>query len=228
MRRSYISPEFKYLTRSGSLNMKETTSFFGSKMLDIEDSIIVDNSNLVYYSNTQGEQISLSLERNNPAIVYNTVSDKQSNHTIIQDKAQSQNQINSNCRWIIDVELRKILQNYLFAQLKQARTFEGVLNNDTLFGNVDDSIRQYVTANILSRYAFTGVDFYVEYVDLSNQDRKRFVNTFREISTASSTTTRIQSVANFDNSKLRIIFDQERPTTTSVFDYYFIPKWQKV
>jgi hypothetical protein len=76
MRRSYISPEFKYLTRSGSLNMKETTSFFGSKMLDIEDSIIVDNSNLVYYSNTQGEQISLSLERNNPAIVYNTVSDE--------------------------------------------------------------------------------------------------------------------------------------------------------
>lgn len=228
MRRTYISPEYKYLSRPGSLNMQETTSFFGSKMMDIEDIIVADNSNIVYYSNSVGEQLNFNLEKNNPAIVYNTVLDKQTNHSITQDKAQTQTQIDSNCRWIIDIDLKKIIQNYLFANLKAARTFEGVLNASTIYGNVDDAIKQYIDKNLLNRYGFTGIDFYVEYIDLSIQDRRRFVNNFREITSTSLTTTRIQTVTNFDNSKLSVIFNQELPTTTHVFDYYFIPKWQKV
>jgi hypothetical protein len=228
MRRTYISPEYKYLNKPGSLNMQESTSFFGSKMMDIEDTVIADSSNIVYYTSSTGEQISFNLEKNNPAIVYNTVLDKESNHIITQDKAQSQTQIDTNCRWIIDIDLKKILQNYLFAQLKSARTFEGVLNTNTIYGNVDDAVRQYIDKNLISRYGFIGIDFYVEYVELSIQGRLRFVNHFTEITSPSSTTTRIQSTSNFDNSKLTVIFNQELPTTSHVFDYYFIPKWQKV
>lgn len=228
MRRTYISPEYKYLSRPGSLNMQESTSFFGSKMIDIEETIIADSSNIVYYTNAANEQINFNLEKNNPAIVYNTVIDKANNHIITQDKAQSLSQIDSNCRWIIDVDLRKILQNYLFSKLKFARTFEGIINSNTIYGNVDDAIRQYIDKNLLSRYGFAGIDFYVEYIDLSLQGRLRFVNQFREINSDSLITTKLQATSNFDNSKLTIIFNQELPTTTHVFDYYFIPKWQKV
>lgn len=228
MRRTYISPEYKYLLRPGSLNMQESTSFFGSKMMDIEENVIADNSNIVYYTNATGEQINFNLEKNNPAIVYNTVVDKQNNHVITQDKSQTLTQIDTNCRWIIDIDLKKILQNYLFAKLKSARTFEGVLNTNTIYGNVDDAVRQYIDKNLLNRYGFIGIDFYVEYIDLSLQGRLRFGNNFREINSGNLITSRIQSISNFDNSKLTLIFNQELPTTTHVFDYYFIPKWQKV
>lgn len=228
MRRTYISPEFKYLNRPGTLNMKETTSFFGSKMMDIRDSIIADNNNIVYYTNNMGEQLNFNLEKNNEAIVYNTITDKNKNHVISQDKAQPQTQIDSNCRWIVDIELKKILQNYLFAELKSARTFEGVQNATTIYGNVDDAIKQYIDKNLMDRYGFIGIDFYVQYVDLSVQDRRRFLNKFSETASSTANLARIQSIANFDNSQLRVLFNQELPTTTHCFDYYFIPKWQKV
>ena len=37
MKRSYISPEVNYKPYRGTNNMLEERSFFGSKMMDIED-----------------------------------------------------------------------------------------------------------------------------------------------------------------------------------------------
>jgi hypothetical protein len=51
MRRSYISPEFEYNRVFGTLNMKEESSFFGSKMLEIEDSLELHNQGIVYFQN---------------------------------------------------------------------------------------------------------------------------------------------------------------------------------
>lgn len=228
MRRTYISPEYKYLTRPGTFNMVETTSFFGSKMLDIEDSITIDNSNLVYYETDNKEQLNFNLEKNNLPIVYNTVSDKQNNHVISLDQAQSQNQLNTNTRWNIDIDLKLILINYLFAILKKERTFEGVKNESTIYNSVDDAIKQYISSNILNRYDLSGFDFYVEYVELSTQGRLRFGNNFREINTISNITTKIQSTLNFDKSRLIINFNQELPSTTHVFDYYFTLRYNKI
>lgn len=228
MRRSYISPEFKYLTRSGTFNMEENTSFFGSKMLDIEDFIIIDNSNVVYFQNAQGEQLNFSLEKNNTPILYNTIEDKRINHLINLDSSQNQNQLENNTRWLIEIDLKKILTNYLFSLLKQARTFEGVRATGTIYNNVDDAIRQYISYNVINRYDFNTIEFYVEYVPLSTQGRLRFTNEFREINSVSNVTTRIQSTTNFDKSKLKITFNQELPSTSHVFDYYFILSFVKI
>jgi hypothetical protein len=51
MRRSYISPEFDHNDVYGTFNMIEESNFFGSKMLEIEDSIYIDVQNLIYYQN---------------------------------------------------------------------------------------------------------------------------------------------------------------------------------
>lgn len=228
MRKNYISPEYKYLTRGGTFNMKESTSFFGSKMLDVEDSLILDNSNVVYFQNTAGEQLNFNLEKNNTPILYNTIEDKKNNHIISIDNSQNQAQIDNNTRWLMEIDLKKILSNYLFAILKQARTFEGIQNSGTIFNNVDDAIRQYISYNVINRYEFKNVDFYVEYVPLSTQGRLRFTNDFKEINSISNVTTRIQSSTNFDKSKLKISFNQELPSTSHVFDYYFILSFVKI
>lgn len=228
MRKTYISPEYKYLSRSGTLNMEESTSFFGSKMLDIEDFLVLDNSNVVYFQNSLGEQMNLNLEKNNTPVLYNTVDDKKNNHLITIDSSQSQPQLEANTRWLIEIDLKKILSNYLFAVLKQARTFEGIQNGATLYNNVNDAIKQYVDYNVINRYEFTLVEFYVEYVSLSTQGRLRFTNLFREMDSISNITTRIQSSTNFDKSKLKITFNQEQPSTSHVFDYYFVLNFTKI
>ena len=46
MRRTYISPEFDYKPIFGTMNMLEQSSFFGSKMLEIEDKIDIKNENI--------------------------------------------------------------------------------------------------------------------------------------------------------------------------------------
>ena len=56
MRRNYISPEFNYVPVYGTLNMEEESSYFGSKMLEIEDSINIGNESVVYYQNQNNEQ----------------------------------------------------------------------------------------------------------------------------------------------------------------------------
>ena len=59
MRRNYISPEYDYVKVYGTYNMTEQSSFFGSKMLKIDDSVSLDNQNLIYYQNINDEQIKL-------------------------------------------------------------------------------------------------------------------------------------------------------------------------
>jgi hypothetical protein len=208
--------------------MAETTSFFGSKMIDVEDSLVIDNSNIVYYQNQNAEQMNLTLEKNNTPILYNMVQDKINNHTLQLDDSQNLTQSEINTRWVIRIEMKNILSNFLFATLKKARTFEGIKNTSTINGSVDDAIRDYIYANIINRYEFSGMDFYVEYVELSTQGRLKFSNNFRDINTGSNITTRIQSVTNFDKSRLEIKFDQQLPSSTHCFDYYFVLKYNKI
>ena len=56
MRRNYISDEFKSNIVNGTLTMVEKSSFFGSKMMSIDDEILVDSSNIIYYQNNKSEQ----------------------------------------------------------------------------------------------------------------------------------------------------------------------------
>jgi len=228
MRRTYISPEFRYNTMAGTFNMKEVGTYFGSKMMDIEESLSIDANNVVYYQAASGEQLNLGLERNNPAVVYNAMEDKRSNHTIELDPAQTQQQLEGPTRWIVTVDLRRILTNYLFATLKSARTFEGVRNAGTLSNSVDEAIREYVSSNVLNRYDLSDFSFYIRYVSLSTQGALRYTNTFSDAAVSGSVTTRVQTSYNFDKSAVRVSFGQELPSSTHAFDYYFTMSYNKI
>lgn len=228
MRRNYISPEFKYVNINGTMNMTEQTSFFGSKMLDIQDSISILNENLIYYQDQNREQLNFSLEKNLDPIVYSSVNDKSSNHIIKSDESQSSIQLTSNTKWNIEIDLNKILSNYIFATLKKYRTFEGVKNNMTIFNNTDSAINDYILKNVINRYKYKSVDFFVDYKPFSNDGSMKYKNTFDEIMNSSLITKKIQSILSESQGKLNIIFNQEKSSASYNFNYYFNLYFEKI
>jgi len=227
MKRNYISPEFQYVPTYGSMNMKEQTSFFGSKMLSIDSYISVSDLNIIYYEADNGEQISYLIEKNNQPVIYSMLDDKNSNHIIKLDESQSPAQKSSNTRWVIKIDTNTILSNFLFATLKKYRTFEGVTSDMTLNNSVDRSINNYISQNLLNRYKFSNLEFYVSYNHYSQSDTFKYKNTFTEIFDSSNLVRKIQSVLD-DKNFLTVIFSQEQPSTSYNFNYYFNLYFEKV
>ena len=221
MRRNYISPEFTYSGINGTMNMKEETSFLGSKMLYIPNSLSISIENIIYYQTLNNEQINYTIEKNSTPILYSTSSDKLINHTIKYDKSQSQSQYNTNTKWIIEIDILSILTNYIFANLKKYRTFEGVKNNMTLSNNIDTAIKQYISNNILNRYEYDRCDLFISYNLLSQTGQKRYGNTFSEITNSSNILSKVQTQLSSDKSKLTLTFFQEKISSVYNFNYYF-------
>ena len=209
MRRSYISPEYQTKAVYGTLNMLEESTFFGAKMLEIEDSITIDTLDIIYYQNQNGEQLDLSIESSFASIVYSSSDYKQKDHTLVLDPSQPKSQLDNNTRWILTIDLKTIITDYLFATLKKFRTFEGIKNEMNIYTNTDTAIKSYINYNILNRYRYK-----------STWD-KNSINT-------SNLLTKLQTETEFDESSIKVTFNQEKPSSTYRFDYYFNILFEKI
>jgi hypothetical protein len=231
MRRTYISPEFEYTKVFGTFNMKEESSFFGSKMLEIEDMIEVHNLGIIYYQTANKEQLDFEIESSLTPVVYSSADDKKANHTLVIDETQTSFQRDTKTRYILTIDLKTILTNYLFATLKQARTFEGVRNIMVSNGDIDFAIKEYIIKNVYDRYIFDKIELYVRYQDLRSQNIRRFVNTWNPnevIISEGSILRDIQTQVEFDYSKLVGTFNQEQNSQQYSFEYYFKLFWTKL
>lgn len=229
MRRTYISPEFKYDKVFGTYNMLEQSSFFGSKMLEIEDSILISNQSILYYQTSNKEQLDISVENSLPSIVYNASDDKLQNHTLVKDDGQSSFQLEKNTKWIANINLQVILSNYLFATLKQHRTFEGVKNSMTIYNDVDFAIKEYIKSNVLDRYKFKTIDLYVKYRDIRNQSVLRYQNTWNpNVFVPGNILKKVQTETSFDDVSLKALFTQEQPSDQFSFEYFFNLLFEKI
>jgi hypothetical protein len=229
MRRSYISPEYQTKAVYGTLNMLEESTFFGAKMLEIEDSITIDTLDIIYYQNQNGEQLDLSIESSFASIVYSSSLDKEKNHTLVLDPSQPKFQLDNNTRWILTIDLKTIITDYLFATLKKFRTFEGIKNDMNIYANTDTAIKSYINYNILNRYRYKSIQLYVNYVDLRNQNTLRYKNTWDKNSiNTSNLLTKLQTETEFDESSIKVTFNQEKPSSTYRFDYYFNILFEKI
>ena len=112
--------------------------------------------------------------------------------------------------------------------MKKYRTFEGVRNSVTLYNNVNTAISEYITKNIMSRYKYSTIEFFVEYEHFSQDGSLRFKNDFVELTTSSLQTNKIQAILSDDESRLKIIFNQERPSSDFNFNYYFNLYFDKI
>ena len=229
MRRSYISPEYQTKSVYGTLNMLEESTFFGAKMLEIEDSINISNLDIIYYQTLDKEQLDLSIESSLTSYVYSSSLDKQNNHTLVIDQSQPKYQLDNNTKWLLTIDLKSIISNYLFATLKKYRTFEGIKNNMNIYNNTDTAIRSYINFNILNRYRYKTIELYINYQDLRNQNILKYNNTWNtNCIDIKHLLTKIQTETEFDESSIKISFNQEKPSSTYKFDYYFNIIFEKI
>ena len=228
MRRNYITPEYKHTNVEGTLNMGEQKSIFGSKMMDIEDIIILDKRDVVYYQNILNEQLDIIQELLLPPIIHSISDDKKTNHVLKLDESQSSFEKGKNTKWLLDINVRNVLVNYIFSRIKEARTFDGVKNESTISNKVDTAIRNYIEVNLLSRYKFDSIVLYIKYNELKNSGFFRYTNTWNiNIAEDINELSKLDINLNFDKSKLIGGFTQEKVATDYNFDYYFDIKYTR-
>lgn len=229
MRRTYISPEYQNRSVYGTLNMLEESTFFGAKMLEVEDSIYLDDQDIIYYQKLNGEQLDFSVESSLPSFVYSASNNKLNNHTLLIDETQPKYQLDNNTRWILTIDLKTIITEYLYASLKKYRTFEGVKNEMTMFNDINVGAKNYIQYNVLNRYKFKNIDLYIRYQDLRNQNLLRYKNKWNNtIINPTYKLNQFQSQTEFDQSSIKITFNQEKPSSLYSMDYYINILFEKI
>lgn len=162
-------------------------------------------------------------------MVYSASDNKSKYHRLNLDEAQLQNQKETNTKWIMDVSVKDILSDYIFATLKRYRTFEGISNQLTKTNDVNTSMKEYIEKNVLNRYKFSRFDLYVSYKDLRSQNVLRYKNTWNAniISDANLIKKRQVNIS-YDGSELKVLFTQEKPSNLYNFDYFFNIFFEKI
>jgi hypothetical protein len=217
-----MSPEFEKLKVYGTFNMVEESNFFSSKMIDIEDFIYVKKDDIIYYQNINAEQFDISVESSIGSLVYSSINDKNSNHKLVLDEKQTPNQRNVNTKWILEINLKEILSNYIFSSIKKSRVFQGVRGNMTRYDDVNVAIRNYIDFNILDRYTLSEVELFVQYKDLRGQSLLRFKNDWNpNIDLNRNKIKRLQTETSIDRKSIKILFNQEKESTNFSFDYFY-------
>lgn len=229
MKRTYISPEHIYLRTNGTKSMTEQKNFYGSKMMDIEDTIIIDNRSISYYQNPLGEQISIVNEIILPPVIYSFDDDKKSNHLFEINKSQTILDKERNTIWDLNINLKPILKNYIFANIKYNRTFESILNSMTYYNNINMAINDYIDNNIIKRYKFKTIDFYVYYTTLQNINTYRYqINFDSGVYNDNNKTNKLLTNVDLDYNKLTGTYRQEKSSTEYNFNYYFTITFEKI
>ncbi len=229
MRRTYISPEYVTQRVYGTFNMREESNFFSGKMLEIEDLITVGVEDIPYYQNLKGEQIEFSVESSTQPVVYSPITDKISNHTLVLDESQTKLQKEKNTKWVLTINSKIILSNHIFALMKKWRSFEGIKNEMTSTNDVSQSLKNYIDFNVYDRYKIKGIDLYIAYRDLRNQNVLKWKNTFSQKAISSSNKyTKIQTETSIDGSIVKLLFSQEKPADDYNFEYFFNINYEKL
>lgn len=226
MRRSYISPEFVNSKIYGSFNSYEESNFFGSKMLEIEDLVDIIDQNIIYYQNSKNEQIDVNVETAQNSIIYSSFENKNQNHVLTIDDSQLDSQKKSNTRWLLDIDLKSILTEFVFANVKKERTFQSLTNDMVVSKDVNVFIRNYITNNVLDRYKISKIDLYVDYLDLKSEDNFQYKNLFDK--RTFNKLTRFQTETNYNSTKTRLTFNQEQTSKDWSFKYLFNLKFVKI
>jgi hypothetical protein len=91
----------------------------------------------------------------------------------------------------------------------------------TLEKDVNVAIRKYITTNVRNRYKLNRVELLVDYKDLRNQNILKWKNVWNSKLTSDKKMNKIQTETASDESKITIIFEQEKPSETYNYEYYF-------
>jgi hypothetical protein len=253
MKENLILKKFKKENVNGTFNLLEDKTFFGTKVMEIENFIDVKNIGIQYfqyfYNIIDINDLTEVEKAKNNGYQYNEINEflesfflldvvdlKLNNHTIINQSTSTLNQFNT--KWTIDINIKNILTQYLFAKIKERRTFKSIRYENLLNKDINDSIINYIELNLLDRIKFDSLTFYVKYTDISdnsifgNETLKQFDPIFKSD---------IDNIENIDNninvqvndfidplSNVSINYLQKKSSSQYKFDYYFDIHYVKI
>jgi hypothetical protein len=254
MKENLILKKYKKETVNGTFNLKEEETFFGTKVMEIEDSIFINDEGIQYYQYFYdvvdiNDSVEVEKAKNN-GYQYNEINTflenfflldivnlKLDNHTIQkQQQTEIDNEINT--KWTINVDIKNILIEYLFAKIKERRTFKSIRYDNLTNKDINNSIIEYINSHLLDRFKFESLDFYVKYTDISknsifnNGVLKQFDPQFKsdlELSEYIDNSVNVQ-INNFIDpiSNVTIDYFQKKSSLKFKFDYYFNITYKKI
>lgn len=231
MKSDLIITRFKTEPIVGTMDSKDVKTFFGSKMVNVEDTVNIDNSEIQYsevfdpdFEENNGYQYFEDFDGVETIYLINLYDVKKRNQTItlIQQPIVD---IRNNTQWQININWKQILSDYIFYKLKNRRTFKSVRFTDVLNESINLFIRDYIEDNLINRYEFSEIHFYVKYMDLEEGDEfddpnllftPEFVNDIKEEKYF------VRNInANVIDDTLRVNYKQVQASTLKKFNYYF-------
>lgn len=254
MKENLILKQFTKENVNGTFNLLEEETFFGSKVMEIEDDIIINDKSVQYFQYfytpiTSDDVTGQTLAKNNgyqyfelsqfveDLFILDVVDLKLNNHTIIKTQ---QNEIDekNNTKWLINIDIKNTLKEYLFSKIKERRTFKSLKYTNFLNNNINESVYNYIIQNLLDRYEFNYIDFYIKYTNItsntiySNLTLKQYDPQFdSSIELLDNRVTNVNvEINNYIDSlaPVKINYFQTKPSTEYKFDYYFNIHFRKI
>lgn len=226
MRKSWITEDYTYTDKPGTLSFKQRRDYQSGLLMEIEDQIKVEKSIFDWTQNPNtGEQIGID----EVEFTLDLLTLKQSKHKIGLYTGQTPQTAIISPIWDLNIQLKLILTEYLYAQMRYERSFEGVNIANSKYSDLDYAIVEYVSENLLNRYRFTTIDLYVKPVSLGegymkntplwkpniisglseNDKRKLLVKNLR-----------IEKLSELPDSQSILYIQSEKPNLFT-FEYYF-------
>lgn len=231
MKSDLIITRFKTEPVIGTKDSNDVKTFFGSKMIDVEDIISVDNSKIQYSEvfdsgNTQdnGYQYYEDIDYKEKIYLKDLSLLKSSNHSI-NLVSQSNVDLKNNTQWTMTINWKNILSEYILYKLKNRRTFKCIKYTDVMSENINIFMKKYIQNNLIGRYEFNRIDFYIKYYDLNAGDEYTDPNLLFDPIFTSNTKTTENQIKNINatvaDDVLLVNYKQTQSSETQKFDYYF-------
>lgn len=226
---------------SGTASEKEMRHVFGGKMLDIEDTVIINDSSIQYSDivtddNNNGFQ-NYQYDTNEQIQIMDLYALKDDHSNIYLQSQTDLDKIN-NTKWVLKINAKKILQEYLFYKLKESRTFRCIYYEDLYGYDVNTYIKKYVDENVLNRYQFDSIRLYVKYIDLLvdsdifSSVKLKYDPIFTRTANSSEYIIKNANIGEVDNilylDNLEVYYNQTKKSTEYKFDYYFDIVYKKI
>lgn len=226
----------RYLTEfdNGTKNMKSVKCYFGTNLIDIEDTITIDNLSIIYKDNDGYQNYENNINETEKLI--NLTNLKNNNHSI---KIQTQDNFNieNNTKWSIDINIKNILIDYLFGKIKEVRTFKTIKKEDTKKNDINLTIYDFINFNILNRYKLNKIDLFIKYSELkSNNIFNKSLFKYNPIFDGSIFNQNyivndynLLKKDEFENlTPIKILYNQNKKSNDFKFDYYFNIIYEKI
>jgi len=165
MKKSFLTKEYSLEAQPGTMSMRESRNYFSSKILEIEDVLVVGSDNISWFENADHTQ---GIGLDNQLLSLDMATLKTNNHAVGLNPLQSDAEKKDFTKWVFTFDVKQMVREYVFAKLKEHGTFATIANKDTFTNDVSAAIYDYVDANVLPRIRFESVNLYVRYVPLSN------------------------------------------------------------